>query len=98
MIVISFCLLICFAELGHQVCCMDINPEKIQQLRQGQLPIYEPGLKELLEKNCSAAQLVFTDDIAEAVEAELDKIAAAQDRIDMIAQHFGSEDQMPLFS
>ena len=37
-------------------------------------------------------------DIAEAVEAELDKIAAAQDRIDMIEQHFGSEDQMPLFS
>ena len=37
-------------------------------------------------------------DIAEAVEAELDKIAAAQDRIDAIDQHFGSEDQMPLFS
>ena len=37
-------------------------------------------------------------DIAEAVEAELDKIAAAQDRIDAIDQHFSSEDQMPLFS
>jgi UDPglucose 6-dehydrogenase len=56
----------CFAELGHSVAIRDIVPEKIEALRAGRVPIYEPGLKELLERN--AERLLFTLDVAEAVE------------------------------
>jgi UDPglucose 6-dehydrogenase len=56
----------CFAELGHSVAIRDIVPEKIEALRAGRVPIYEPGLRELLERN--AERLLFTLDVAEAVE------------------------------
>lgn len=58
----------CFAEWGHEVVCVDKNAEKISGLRQGRLPIYEPGLDELLERNAAAGRLSFTCDVAEAVK------------------------------
>ncbi|KHD84373.1 UDP-glucose/GDP-mannose dehydrogenase family protein [Bacillus ginsengihumi] len=59
----------CFAEIGHEVTCCDINEEKISLLRQGNMPIYEPGLKELVHKNVSEKRLYFTSNIAKAIQA-----------------------------
>lgn len=55
----------CFAELGHEVVVRDVVPERIEALRRGEVPIYEPGLEELLERN--AERLDFTLDVGEAV-------------------------------
>jgi UDPglucose 6-dehydrogenase len=59
----------CFAEVGHRVICVDNNPKKIQQLQHGHIPIYEPGLEDLVQKNVAAGRLSFTTSIGEAVEA-----------------------------
>ncbi|HBR02762.1 MAG TPA: UDP-glucose 6-dehydrogenase, partial [Ruminiclostridium sp.] len=56
------------AEFGMNVICMDVIPEKIEKLQKGILPIYEPGLKELLDKNVNARRLHFSTDIKETVE------------------------------
>jgi UDPglucose 6-dehydrogenase len=62
----------CFAELGHKVVCVDNNPDKLATLRAGKLPIYEPGLEEMVPKNVARGRLRFTDDLAAAVrEAEV---------------------------
>src|SRR3954447_1907563 len=55
-----------FAELGNEVWCVDIDAEKIVQLERGEIPIYEPGLAELVEKN--RERLHFSTDIANALE------------------------------
>src|SRR5919106_1169773 len=55
----------CFAELGHDVVVRDVVPERIDALRRGEVPIYEPGLEELLERN--SERLDFTLDVREAV-------------------------------
>ena len=63
---------VCFADLGNTVTCVEINPEKLEQLRSGKSPIYEPGLEELQERNMRAGRLRFTDDYAVALtEARL---------------------------
>lgn len=59
----------CFAEIGHHVTCCDINEAKIRSLQNGVIPIYEPGLEELAEKNVSAGRLSFTAEIGPAVKA-----------------------------
>jgi UDPglucose 6-dehydrogenase len=56
----------CFAELGHTVAVRDVVVEKIEALRRGEVPIYEPGLDELLERNRD--RLTFTTDVAEAID------------------------------
>ncbi len=57
----------CFAEFGHHVVCVDKIREKIEKLKQGIIPIYEPGLEALVSKNVENGHLCFTTDLAEAV-------------------------------
>ncbi len=57
----------CFAESGNDVCCVDIDEGKIARLKQGELPIYEPGLKELVQRNASQGRLQFTTSLSDAV-------------------------------
>jgi len=59
----------CFAEVGHQVMCVDCDAAKIELLKSGGIPIYEPGLKELVEKNVAEGRLKFTTSTREGVEA-----------------------------
>ncbi len=61
----------CFAEFGVEVTCVDVDKEKIDRLNQGIIPIYEPGLDKIVEKNSSAGRLHFTTDIKSAVEQSL---------------------------
>jgi UDPglucose 6-dehydrogenase len=57
----------CFADFGHEVVCVDLDETKIEKLRQGVIPIYEPGLDQLVADNVAAKRLSFTTDLAEAV-------------------------------
>ncbi|MDT7603926.1 MAG: UDPglucose 6-dehydrogenase, partial [Acidobacteriota bacterium] len=61
----------CFAEFGVNVTCVDIDEKKIADLREGRLPIYEPGLDQLVAKNTQAGRLSFTTDLKTAVEESL---------------------------
>jgi UDPglucose 6-dehydrogenase len=66
----------CFADLGNHVVCLDIDEAKITGLREGRLPIYEPGLEEVVARNVTAQRLSFTTSYAEALcEAEVAFIA-----------------------
>ena len=56
----------CLAESGNDVICMDIDPRKIDLLRSGTVPIYEPGLEELIKRNVAHGRLAFTTDIGQA--------------------------------
>jgi UDPglucose 6-dehydrogenase len=58
----------CFAEVGHQVVCVDNDESKVKVLRAGGIPIYEPGLEELIRKNTAAGRLTFTTNTTEGVE------------------------------
>ncbi len=59
----------CFAEMGHHVTCVDIDQTKMANLRQGVIPIYEPGLKPLVLNNVEQQRLFFSGDLVEAVQA-----------------------------
>ena len=66
----------CFAEMGNRVWCVDVDERKIAALRKGEIPIYEPGLKEMVQENSKLGHLRFTTDLAEALrEAEICFIA-----------------------
>ena len=58
----------CFAETGNNVFCVDINKEKVQKMQNGQIPIYEPGLEVLFERNIKQGRLHFTTDLEEGVK------------------------------
>ena len=58
----------CFAEVGHQVICVDNDASKVKMLLAGGIPIYEPGLEELVKKNVAAGRLKFTTSTAEGVQ------------------------------
>ncbi|MGE3831257.1 MAG: UDP-glucose/GDP-mannose dehydrogenase family protein, partial [Parvibaculaceae bacterium] len=57
----------CLADFGHEVICVDSDPTKIESLRRFEIPIYEPGLEELVRSNVTASRLSFTTDLADAV-------------------------------
>ncbi len=57
----------CFADFGHDVVCIDKDPAKIARLQAGQMPIYEPGLAELVARNVAAGRLTFTTDLPEGI-------------------------------
>jgi UDPglucose 6-dehydrogenase len=58
----------CFAEVGHQVMCVDNDAAKVKLLQSGGIPIYEPGLEELVKKNVAAGRLAFTTSTTEGVQ------------------------------
>jgi UDPglucose 6-dehydrogenase len=58
----------CFAEVGNSVLCVDVDERKVEMLKRGESPIYEPGLDELLRRNLAAGRLNFTTDAAEGVK------------------------------
>jgi UDPglucose 6-dehydrogenase len=58
---------VCFSDFGHDVVCVDKDPAKIEMLEAGQVPIYEPGLDDLMARNVAAGRLTFSRDLAAAV-------------------------------
>ncbi len=67
---------VCFSDFGHDVICVDKDPEKIAMLERGEVPIYEPGLDELMAKNVKNGRLSFTQDLKTAV-ADADAVFIA---------------------
>jgi UDPglucose 6-dehydrogenase len=59
---------VCFAEVGNNVLCMDVDHEKVERLKRGEIPIYEPHLEELVKNNIKEGRLEFTDSIEQAVQ------------------------------
>src|SRR5947199_7276657 len=57
----------CFADVGHNVICVDNDPRKVEALQAGKIPIYEPGLEEVVHRNVSAHRLRFSGSIKEGV-------------------------------
>ena len=58
---------VCFSDFGHEVVCVDRDPRKIEMLEAGRVPIFEPGLEDLMSRNVAAGRLTFTTDLAAAV-------------------------------
>ncbi|PTX40350.1 UDP-glucose dehydrogenase [Allosediminivita pacifica] len=59
---------VCFSDFGHEVVCVDRDPGKIEMLERGEVPIFEPGLDQLMARNVEAGRLRFTQDLAAAIE------------------------------
>ena len=59
----------CFAETGNDVICVDIDKDKVQRMKNGEVPIYEPGLEVLFERNTRQGRLSFTTELRTAIEA-----------------------------
>src|ERR1039458_4757105 len=61
----------CYAESGNEVFCVDIDKDRIASLCEGRIPIYEPGLEELVRRNLKEGRIHFTTDIGEAVKQSM---------------------------
>jgi UDPglucose 6-dehydrogenase len=66
----------CLADLGHRVVCLDVNEERIANLNKGIMPIYEPGLEEVVRRNVNAGRLAFTTSYPEAINDTSPDVAA----------------------
>ncbi len=62
---------VCFAEMGNDVTLMDIDERKIDGLSRGQIPIYEPGLEQIIERNVAERRLHFTTSLEETIQRSL---------------------------
>lgn len=58
----------CFAEMGNQVTCVDIDDKKVEMLRNGEVPIFEPGLKKLLDRNIAKGRITFTTELQDGLD------------------------------
>jgi UDPglucose 6-dehydrogenase len=58
----------CFADTGNRITCVDVNEDKIARLKRGEIPIYEPGLEELLQRNVAEGRLFFSTDVAGSIQ------------------------------
>ena len=63
----------CFADTGNDVTCVDIDRAKIDMLRRGEIPIYEPGLSDMVQRNAAAGRLQLTTDLPSAVASAFSK-------------------------
>ena len=61
----------CFSDLGNTVTCVDINKEVIKKLNKGIIPIYEPGLQELVERNLKKKRLLFSTNISSSIKSQI---------------------------
>ena len=59
----------CFAEMGNHVICVDVDKDKLARLNRGEIPIYEPGLEQIVERNFKRGSLEFTDDLKAALDS-----------------------------
>src|SRR5438874_4459192 len=58
----------CFADLGHEIACVDVDPEKVDKLRAGQIPFHEPGLDEVVARGLESGRLRFTTSLADVMD------------------------------
>ncbi len=72
----------CFADMGNDVICVDVDAKKIESIKKGELPIYEPGLAEIVQRNTEAKRLSFTTKLEEALKtAQICFIAVGNTRL-----------------
>ena len=65
----------CFAETGNTVTCVDIDEKKVEKLKNGEIPIYEPGLDALFDRNIQQGRLHFTTNLKEGIEGAKDHLS-----------------------
>ena len=68
----------CFADYGHVVACVDVDADKIAALRRGEIPIFEPGLREIVARNAAQQRLSFTTELAPAVREAMAATTASR--------------------
>ena len=69
----------CFAETGNQFVCVDIDENKVKKMQNGEVPIYEPGLEVLFERNTKQGRLSFTTDLKEGIYLEAHLVAKSEE-------------------